>query len=122
VADEEWKLLYPGAVLQNLDFGKADHRPILIDTEFHNFEPCVGTKPRRFEAKWLKERGFAVVVQRAWERASAANPGEGVLIKLAHLHSSLHAWDEEVLKKQKKRLKSSDGFGGGDEWTNVRRE
>jgi hypothetical protein len=30
-----------------------------------------------------------------------------VLSKLAHLHGSLHAWDEEVLKKPKKRVKKS---------------
>jgi hypothetical protein len=53
----------------------------------------VGTRPWRFDAKWLKERGFAKVVQRAWERASPANPGEGVMSLLAHLHSTLHAWD-----------------------------
>jgi hypothetical protein len=31
----------------------------------------------------------------------------GVLAKLAHMHSSLHAWDKDVLKKLKRRLRTA---------------
>ena len=66
VANGAWASMHPGAVLQHLEYMKADHRPILLDTEYQEaLHDRSGIK--RFEAKWLREKGFREEVQRAWD-------------------------------------------------------
>jgi hypothetical protein len=43
----------------------------------------------------------------AWARAEAETTDVGVLVKLAHMHSALHAWDADVLKQPKQRLRTA---------------
>jgi hypothetical protein len=31
----DWSLWYPGAVLQHLEYIRSDHRPLLLDTDYH---------------------------------------------------------------------------------------
>jgi hypothetical protein len=47
------------------------------------------------------------VVEQAWARAGNVVSEGGVLAHLSHMHSSLHEWDNDILKKPKKRLKTS---------------
>jgi hypothetical protein len=105
VATNSWSLLHPGAVLQHLGYIRSDHRPILLDTEYQTLagQPKLG--PKRFEAKWLKEKNFREVVYQAWEAASHEIPEGNVLGRLAHLHDALHSWDNSVLQAPKKRLR-----------------
>ena len=99
--------MHPGAMVQNLDFMRSDHRPIMLDTEYQVLTSNQHPKQKKFEAKWLRERGFCDIVQQAWEAAAIASPAVGVLSKLGHLHGALHAWDASVLGKPKRRLKKA---------------
>jgi hypothetical protein len=89
--------MHPGATLQNLDYAKFNHHPILLDTEAQQFSSSKG--------EWLQESGFHDIVLHAWEKAKAADPSAGVLAKLNAMHVDLHAWDSSYLKKPKKRLR-----------------
>jgi hypothetical protein len=104
VANSAWLVMHPGAIVQHMDYTKSDHRPIILDTDYQNMEPQSREGPRRFEAKWLREKGFRETVQQAWASAAVASSG-GVLGKLAHMHNALHAWDRAVLKEPKRRLR-----------------
>ncbi|XP_071676641.1 uncharacterized protein [Lolium perenne] len=85
---------------------KSDHRSILLETErLAILSNASG--PKRFEAKWLKEEGFRDVVANAWTQAAVDLPDGGVLERLAHMHASLHAWDSDILRQPKRRLKSA---------------
>jgi hypothetical protein len=55
--------------------------------------------PWRFEARWLKEETVQEIVQTAWARASAQGQGSPLMSKANQVHSELHGWDKEVLKK-----------------------
>jgi hypothetical protein len=102
VANISWHHMHPSAVVQNLDYAKSDHRPIMIDTDYQVPPTSHRTKFKRFEAKWFSESGFSDVVLRAWDSAVLANPGGSVLDKLGHMHGARHAWDAATLKKPKK--------------------
>jgi exonuclease III len=67
LANADWSGMHPSAELIHLDFVKSDHRPILIDTEHRSVPQVKQSRPRRFEAKWLREQGFTEVVQQAWD-------------------------------------------------------
>jgi hypothetical protein len=98
--------MHPGAILQHLQWTKSDHRPILLDT---NYEPLASLKkngPKQFEEKWLKENQFRQEVVQAWEAANLGND-DGVLACLGRMHTSLHAWDNRILKKPKGRLRKA---------------
>ncbi|XP_071676904.1 uncharacterized protein [Lolium perenne] len=64
-------------------------------------------KSKKFEARWLQEDSFREVVEQAWAQAGNAVSDGGVLARLSHMHSSLHEWDNDILKKPKQRLKTA---------------
>jgi hypothetical protein len=101
VGDMAWSNLIPNAIVHNLEYAHSDHRPILVDTEYHRVEDHGRYRPKRFEACWLREEEFRDVVLHAWEDAAVANPGAGVLGKLGHLHEAPHVWDRLILKNQR---------------------
>jgi hypothetical protein len=61
VANGEWMVMNPDALVQHLDFIRSDHHPILVNTEAQ-FQQST-SKQRRFEARWLQEKGFQEKVQ-----------------------------------------------------------
>jgi hypothetical protein len=75
-----------------------------------------GTK--KFEAKQLKEDSFREIVDHVWQQADAANLAGGIHAKLNHLHTSMHAWDHEILRKPKRLLRacSPTEIGEGRLW------
>jgi hypothetical protein len=46
-------------------------------------------------------------VEQAWQRAAQEVPSFGVHAKLDQLHSSLHAWDHDFLKKPKHLIRTA---------------
>ena len=69
LANDAWKDRFKDAVLQNLDYGQSDHRPILMCVEAESQQVENGPSVLRFEAKWLKEPNFQQVVEEAWARS-----------------------------------------------------
>ena len=104
VANGQWALMHPHAVVLHLDYIRSDHRPILLDTEYYQPSVHVRSGKKRFEAKWLHESGFIEEVQRAWNEAGL---GDGVLGRLGRMHAALHAWDNNILRKPKRRLRKA---------------
>jgi hypothetical protein len=107
LANNSWNVMHPGALVQHLNYIRSDHRPILLDTEYKQIEQNQRIGPVRFEAKWLREKGFRELVEKEWEKVTSSAHDEGVLAKLSTLHSALHAWDREVLKQPKRRLRKA---------------
>jgi hypothetical protein len=57
--------------VKNMEFRRSDHRPILLDIEYHAILSQIGEVGlRRFEAMWLQEEKLSDVVTTAWEEAS----------------------------------------------------
>jgi hypothetical protein len=75
VANNAWSVMHPGARLQNLDFIRLDHRPILLDTDALQYPSNNVRGTKKFEAKWLQEPGFGDVVKCAWETANQGDSG-----------------------------------------------
>jgi hypothetical protein len=47
------------------------------------------------------------VVEQAWIKAGTEVGSAGVLAKLANMHASLHAWDKDILRKPKGRMRAA---------------
>jgi hypothetical protein len=80
------------------EYNKSDHRPLVIDTEYHaGSVRNAPSGPRKFEAKWLREEGIETIIQTTWERAKAV-PGTSLAEATKEIQSSLNIWDREVLR------------------------
>lgn len=99
--------MHQDAMVQHLEFARSDHRPIILDTEYQSIPSSQRSSTRRFEAKWLHERNFRKVVEKAWENAGVVAADGGVLDKLELMHKELHDWDSCFLKSPKKRLQKA---------------
>ena len=82
LANDAWKNRFGEAILQNLDYGQSDHRPILMCVEAEVQPTVVGPSVLRFEAHWLKEPKFQQVVEEAWARSADRSNGNGLAGKL----------------------------------------
>ena len=98
--------MFPLAVVINEDFGKSDHRPIVINTEYNSGMSEVRSRgPLRFEARWLCENSIENIIQTAWERSKQENVHALLSAHTKEVHEALHTWDKEVLKGPRKRLR-----------------
>lgn len=104
VVNDSWRQLYPDAAIIHMGYSDSDHRPILLDTEYHVVRPEV-TRQKRFEAGWIEEKTFAEVASNAWSAAQVHTPGATIREKLNLMHDGLHEWDRRILKKPQKRLR-----------------
>jgi hypothetical protein len=91
LANSSWNVMHPGASVQHLSYIRLDHRPILLDTDYKPADQIQRAGPKRFEAKWLHEKGFRELVEKEWEKVNSTAPADGVLAKLSILHSAMHA-------------------------------
>jgi hypothetical protein len=76
VCDPRWAAMFPLAAVVNEEFGKSEHRPILVDTErctgLHM--PC-GQPTIKFEARWLCESSVETIIHTACDRAKNVTRG-----------------------------------------------
>jgi hypothetical protein len=94
VGNERWSAMFPFAAVINKEHSRSDHRPIVVDTEYH-----VGMCPsrrsaRQFEARWLKEETVEEIVKTSWLKAKARGL-YGVMECTAEVHKDLHTWDKK---------------------------
>ena len=105
VANADWSSMHPLAGLCNLEMGKSDHMPLLLDTEYlSGVAEARQTYPRKFEARWLSEETVEEVMKTAWRRAADSSRGTPMAAKLSMVHNDLHKWDRSVLKEPRTRL------------------
>lgn len=107
LANDNWRRRFGDAILQHLDYGRSDHRPILMCLEAEVQQVNEGPGILRFEAKWLKEANFQQVVESAWERSASQATRDGLAGKLAAVHELLHKWDMSVLQSTNRKLRST---------------
>lgn len=65
VTNAQWNMLFPDAQLTNGEMVKSYHRPLVVNTDGSNGQPTQKEKPRRFEARWLKEETMEEIIQSA---------------------------------------------------------
>ena len=108
VSNAAWLQLYPLAGLSNLDMGKSDHRPVLLDTEYlSGVAESTPKRNRKFEMRWLAEESVNEIVTTAWQKLVHQGLCPTTMDKLNSVHRDLHAWDRRVLKKPHAKLKKA---------------
>jgi hypothetical protein len=105
VCDPRWAAMFPMAAVVNEDFGKSDHRPVLVDTErVLGLNVPRGQPTLRFEARWLYESSVETIIQTAWDRAKLLHAEASLCDHTKAVHEELHRWDRNILKGPRKRL------------------
>lgn len=108
VTNADWMAMHSHATLCNLEMGKSDHRPILLDTEYlAGVEERKPKYDRRFEARWLEEETVEEIVKTAWQKAVHRGLCPTVKDKMDSVHRDLHDWDRRVLKGPCSRLRKA---------------
>jgi hypothetical protein len=106
VANDQWRMHFPGVRVVNGDPRHSDHRPVIITTDFL---PAQGKRwePNghfHFEASWMGEETCAAVVTGAWKTAmEGVSPS--VHTTLRAVASDLQTWSRNVLGDLEKRRK-----------------
>ncbi|XP_075524522.1 uncharacterized protein LOC142556916 [Primulina tabacum] len=68
VANFEWRLLYPVAKAQSLDFYHSDHRPILLELGKTNDQLVHRGHAFRFEPHWVTKEECKDIVELGWQK------------------------------------------------------
>jgi hypothetical protein len=105
IACDDWRGKFPNAKVENLNYSRSDHRPLLLSFGVAPILDRQGRALLRFEARWLKEKSFRQVVTDAWE-ASSHQAANGLADRLSVVHDNLHRWDRMILKKPQKKINS----------------
>jgi hypothetical protein len=106
VCDPRWAAMFPLVGVVNEEFGKSDHRPILINTELQaGIQRMPQKGPLKFEARWLCEESVEQIIQTAWDRAKLLHAEASLSEHTQDVHDALHQWDKDVLKGPRKRLR-----------------
>ncbi|PON86984.1 Endonuclease/exonuclease/phosphatase, partial [Trema orientale] len=67
ICNESWRTLFPLAAVENLDFYKSNHRPILLTlTEKLENQGDRHDRPFRFEPFWVNENDCMEIVNSHW--------------------------------------------------------
>jgi hypothetical protein len=108
VCNAEWRLMFPMAGVTNAQHHRSDHRPVIVNIEFHD-ENLVRRRSggKKFEARWLAEESVNEIVKTAWEKAKLLGIAPFLATRTSAVHQSLHDWDRMTLKGPKNVLLSS---------------
>jgi hypothetical protein len=82
VCNPRWADMFPIEGVVNEDFGKSDHRPILVYTE-----------------------PVESIIQTAWDKAKLIHAEASLSDHTTEVHEALHSWDKNVLKGPRRRLR-----------------
>lgn len=103
VSNTAWNLKFPLAALVHEEHVHWDHRPLVLDTEYHDQNHVRGQSGgKQFEARWLQEETAESIVTTTWNKAKLAGLGPTLADRTKAVHMDLHTWDREVLKSPKK--------------------
>jgi ribosome-binding protein aMBF1 (putative translation factor) len=105
IACDAWRSKFADATVENLDYSRSDHRPILLKFGDNPVREDRVPSVLRFEARWLKEKNFHDIVQEAWNSSGQSNQSD-LATRLSVVHKSLHRWNRSVLKKPIRKIKS----------------
>ena len=97
--------MFPWTWVVTEEFGKSDHRPILINIEYNTGLQVRRQKCPFFEAQWLCEESIENIIQTTWEQAKQLHAEASLSEQTMHVHEALHKWDKEVLKGPRRRLR-----------------
>ncbi|KAK1661439.1 hypothetical protein QYE76_049598 [Lolium multiflorum] len=100
VGNEWWSTMFPYAAVINEEHARSDHRPIVVDTEYHAGLCQPRRTTRQFEARRLKEETVEEIVKTAWLKAKSRGL-YGVKECTEVVHNKLHNWDRKELRGPK---------------------
>ncbi|XBH58472.1 hypothetical protein VPH35_079904 [Triticum aestivum] len=106
VGSRSWCTRFPHHKVVNGDPYQSDHRPIIIQIEESKRASFSRRKDHnfKFEARWLQEEDYEVVVNNAWAMASQRG-NHNIQEMLYKVAGELKDWDDNVLGDLGKRIK-----------------
>ncbi|KAL5832096.1 hypothetical protein ACOSQ4_017450 [Xanthoceras sorbifolium] len=102
LANQQWKYLFPGALVENLDFLFSDHRPILLNLQGSRRSKAV--RSFKFESFWLKDDSCHQVVRNSWNAGVDGNSAEDIRRKLKSCASHLEVWSRSIFGSLRKSI------------------
>ena len=93
IANAEWRLNFPKAVVYHLGAINSDHCPLLLDS---NPSEAFSLRPFRFEAAWVRDPRCANVIQTAWKKIFYGCPGVKLCKKQNATLVALKYWNKNV--------------------------
>ncbi|XP_073119573.1 uncharacterized protein [Henckelia pumila] len=102
VASFDWRILFPVARVQSLEFFHSDHRPILLDLGI-SYQPIMHINfVFRFENHWATVQECAEVVEQGWCKSDSSLPLPARLLRSSE---TLRSWAKNRFGNIPKKLK-----------------
>ncbi|XP_073317293.1 uncharacterized protein [Primulina huaijiensis] len=98
----EWRLLYPVAQAQSLEFFHSDHRPILLVLGKMQALPVKRGHVLRFEPHWVTEPDCKEMVEKGWTKSESSI---SLKDRIMRCKTTLHQWAENRFKSLPRQLK-----------------
>ncbi|KAK2640629.1 hypothetical protein Ddye_028424 [Dipteronia dyeriana] len=86
----EWRAMFDEGYIRHLPRISSDHCPIVLCLRISHI-PRSSLKPFKFEAMWIKHKGFGNLVKTGWDRN-----GGSLSDKISNLSNDLKVWNKEV--------------------------
>lgn len=99
VANPEWNLLFPNAIVRHLVVASSDHMGLLVDCVLG---PAQATQRRRrlfrFEDTWVREPRCEDVIQEAWNSSTSGSPMFCLTQKIKECRVQLLKWSQSQVR------------------------
>ena len=99
VANPEWKLLFPNAIVRHIVVASSDHMGLLVDG-VPGPAQTVQRRRRlfRFEHTWVREPGYEDVIRGAWNSAMSGSPMFCLTQKIKECRVQLLKWSQAQVR------------------------
>ncbi|KAL8125037.1 hypothetical protein AgCh_012638 [Apium graveolens] len=101
LANQQWRQLFPNAVIQVLEVSTSDHLPLLLQLNRQIYVPK--TRRFRFENVWIRDVECMNLVQESWTTNGIGN----ILEKIEFCRMKLDEWGGGTLKELSQKIKHS---------------
>lgn len=108
MANADWRMMFPNAMVSHLSAGTFDHRPILLNTSPAN--QCL-PKPFRFTEIWTRDSSSYDIIRKAWNEPIERSPHFQLVGKLRTTKKTLKIWSKNYFGKVKVKSRNFSCFG-----------
>lgn len=112
LANADWRILFPEAIVKHLPRFYSDHCPILVQCKEEVYIQCkeevytdASKRPFRFQAMWLKHEEAPDYIVNCWQKV------EGDLVTKSNLLvAALRKWNDEIFGNEEKIIASKSAW------------
>ncbi|XP_074373836.1 uncharacterized protein LOC141714203 [Apium graveolens] len=98
LANQDWKSLFPDAVVKVIEVSTSDHLPLFLD--LNRWVYMEKKKMFRFENVWIRESDYYNVIKSCWTEKS----NDDIMVRLGRCGVKLEACEGGLVKEMREKI------------------